>query len=200
MPSIFRWFGDKVKAEIGRQIDGRMNATGAAVVEEARRLAPVGTGQLRDSIGYTYRQSDKTLQIHADAPHAFYVEFGTRFMRARPYLRPALLKAGRAFAGKTELQFAEVQSPGTTPMPKANAAAVAHNTASHRNYERRFGKKAPKVVFYGQKSRSLTGYKPAYESRFSGGHHPPGMAGARTMSHRPRPRHPHTSAAATVND
>lgn len=58
------------------------------VREYARSLAPVRTGYLRSSI-YAKVQ-EWTAEIGAEAPYAIYVEFGTRYMQAQPYLRPAL--------------------------------------------------------------------------------------------------------------
>lgn len=99
------WFGDRVKQQLKRKVDERMMLAGHAIVDEARRLVPVRGGQLRDSIGFTYRQSDRVLQVHADAPYAVFIEFGTRFMRAQPFLRPAINAADRAFGSSHEMQF-----------------------------------------------------------------------------------------------
>jgi hypothetical protein len=79
------------KKQLDSRIDAMMTQMGQAGVEEARRLVPVLSGQLRDSIGYVYRQSDKTLQLYADMPYALAIEFGSRTHRAQPFLRPALL-------------------------------------------------------------------------------------------------------------
>src|SRR5258708_763976 len=120
MASFFTWAGDKVKSTIADMIDGRMDNAGKRIVARAKQLVPVRTGQMRDSIGYIYRQSDKKLILHADHPAAFFVEFGTRLMRARPFLRPALIQEGPTIFGpkETELQFAEINTPGTMPMPR----------------------------------------------------------------------------------
>lgn len=60
-------------------------------VGEAIRLAPVDTGELRQSI--RGRQINRyTWRVTAHAPHALYVELGTQNGRAQPYLRPALRK------------------------------------------------------------------------------------------------------------
>lgn len=58
------------------------------VREYARSLAPVRTGYLRSSI-YA-RVQGWIAEIGAEAPYAIYVEFGTRYMQAQPYLYPAL--------------------------------------------------------------------------------------------------------------
>lgn len=62
------------------------------VERTAKRLAPVDTGRLRSSIGHTLvRDSEGLLAlVGSRVAYAGYVEYGTRKMRARPYLRPAL--------------------------------------------------------------------------------------------------------------
>ena len=54
----------------------------------ARQLVPVRTGHLRSTI-YT-KIRDWVAEIGAEAAYALFVELGTRYMRARPYLYPAI--------------------------------------------------------------------------------------------------------------
>lgn len=154
------------KKELDGRVTGMLERMGSAVAEEARRLAPVRTGQLRDSIGYTIRQSDKTVQIHADVRWAYFVEFGTRSMAARPFLRPALL-AARNWQNRgvnTELQFPAIQqSARPMPYPRANPAAISANDKINAGLGKRFKglgslvHKRPSVVFHGRTGRSQTG-------------------------------------------
>jgi HK97 gp10 family phage protein len=61
----------------------------------ARALAAVDTGRLRSSIQAT-KGSDGNgpfVDIGTNVEYAIYVEFGTRYMVAQPYLRPALAMA-----------------------------------------------------------------------------------------------------------
>lgn len=60
----------------------------ADVKAEAQRLVPVRTGYLRSTIYAEVR--DWVVMIGAEATYALFVEFGTRHMRAQPYLWPAL--------------------------------------------------------------------------------------------------------------
>ena len=62
------------------------------VERAAKRLAPVDTGRLRSSIGHTLRRDAGGLlaTVGTSVEYASYVEFGTRYMRAQPFLRPAL--------------------------------------------------------------------------------------------------------------
>lgn len=93
--------------ELGNKTSGRLgqNSTraGARVVaKEAKARVPVRTGNLRDSIvvrgdenlrraGGSVRQAF----VVAKAPHAHLVELGTKHSRKRPFLEPALEKAGQ---------------------------------------------------------------------------------------------------------
>lgn len=76
------------------------------IVDMARRLCPVEHGTLRDSIGWTWgdppkgtrlvaqsrEDSDLRISVYCgggDAFHAWFVEFGTRYMSAQPFFFPA---------------------------------------------------------------------------------------------------------------
>ena len=69
-------------------------SAGAAVVErDAKIRCPVDTGALRRSL--REMKQNKTpgrieSQVGTDIEYAPHVEFGTRYQRAQPYLRPAL--------------------------------------------------------------------------------------------------------------
>jgi hypothetical protein len=64
----------------------------------AKRLCPVDTGRLRASIAWRIERDAIGLhaKVGSNVAYAAYVEFGTRRMAARPYLRPALMAAGRS--------------------------------------------------------------------------------------------------------
>lgn len=54
----------------------------------AKKLCPVDTGRLRNSI--THQQMDEhTEVVGTNVEYAPYVELGTHRMKAKPYLRPA---------------------------------------------------------------------------------------------------------------
>ncbi len=63
----------------------------------ARRLCPVDTGRLRASIGWRLEHDGRGLvaYVGTNVKYAAYVEFGTRYTRAQPFLRPALEEATR---------------------------------------------------------------------------------------------------------
>jgi HK97 gp10 family phage protein len=61
------------------------------VKASAMKQVPVRTGHLRSSI--IAKVGEWTADVGADATYAACVEFGTRFMRARPFLFPAVQEA-----------------------------------------------------------------------------------------------------------
>lgn len=67
------------------------------VTTAAKRLCPVDTGRLRDSIVYGLVEEGAGLYalVGSDVEYAIYQELGTSRMAAHPYLRPALAAAGR---------------------------------------------------------------------------------------------------------
>lgn len=62
---------------------------GAEMQEKAQRNAPVDTGTLKRSIGLEITDGDMSAEVEPTAEYAPYVELGTRFMEAQPYLKPA---------------------------------------------------------------------------------------------------------------
>lgn len=59
------------------------------IVEEAKAIAPVDTGALRDSIQKTKEEQFKYI-IHDDVEYGIHQELGSYKMRAQPFLRPSL--------------------------------------------------------------------------------------------------------------
>lgn len=55
----------------------------------AQSLCPVDTGNLKRSINIEMRDSGMTGVVFATAHYSEYVEKGTRFMKAQPYMQPA---------------------------------------------------------------------------------------------------------------
>lgn len=66
-----------------------MLRTAIRVENAAKAKCPVDTGRLRASIGVA-QQGDNSVIVQATADYAIYVHDGTRYMRARPFLRDAL--------------------------------------------------------------------------------------------------------------
>ena len=71
-----------------RQVHEQLERWAVEVREHAKGLAPVRTGYLRSSI-YAKIQG-WVAEIGSEAAYAMFVEFGTRYMQARPHLYPAI--------------------------------------------------------------------------------------------------------------
>lgn len=79
------------------EVGSRLQRSGVRVQNRAKQLCPVDTGRLRSSITMTNTQQTSasvlSVRVGSAVNYARYVELGTRRMRARPYLRPALSQA-----------------------------------------------------------------------------------------------------------
>lgn len=67
-----------------------MNHVADEIAEEAKRLAPVLTGHLRDNISVI--RGRYGVEIYSAARYSLFVEFGTSKMAAQPFLRVAYHK------------------------------------------------------------------------------------------------------------
>nr|DAM76358.1 MAG TPA: putative tail component [Caudoviricetes sp.] len=77
-----------------------VKGNGAQLQTKAQKNAPVGTpqstgipgyvgGKLKQSIGLEITGGGMTAEVEPSAEYAAYVEYGTRYMDAQPYLKPA---------------------------------------------------------------------------------------------------------------
>lgn len=78
---------DAAPARVRRDIEGALAQAADDLVARARALAPVETGELRNSI--KAGGSGMEVTVSATAPPAVYVEHGTRNMQPRPFMGPA---------------------------------------------------------------------------------------------------------------
>ena len=74
-------------ANIPNAIASSLDKAGQQMQMFAQAIVPVRTGHLRSTIAYS--ASEDELILSASASYAGYMEFGTRRMTPRPYLRPA---------------------------------------------------------------------------------------------------------------
>lgn len=74
------------------EVSRYMLRQGVLVANAAKTLCPVDTGRLRASIGVSqqFTPAGAVTTVGSNVEYSLYVELGTRRMRARPYLRPAL--------------------------------------------------------------------------------------------------------------
>ena len=71
-----------------REVHSFLVSWAADVKAQAVKNAPMVTGYLRSTI-YA-KVKDWVVDIGADATYALFVELGTKYMRAQPYLYPAI--------------------------------------------------------------------------------------------------------------
>jgi len=69
----------------------------AELTQGAQRKAPVDTGNLRRSITMDLSDGGLTGKVKPTADYAPYLEYGTRFQSARPFMRPAFNKQKAQF-------------------------------------------------------------------------------------------------------
>lgn len=70
---------------------------GSEMQKKAQRNAPVNTGTLKRSIGIDISDGGMTATVEPTAEYAPYVELGTRFMEAQPFLKPAFEEQKKQF-------------------------------------------------------------------------------------------------------
>lgn len=70
---------------------------GAEMQAKAQQNAPVDTGTLKRSIGLEIADGGMSAEVEPMAEYAPYVELGTRFMEAQPYLKPAFEEQSKEF-------------------------------------------------------------------------------------------------------
>lgn len=111
----FRALPDELRKEIG----DAMEKGAEEIVKMARRLVPKDTGELANSIGWTWGEppagsitiaqskprpgDDQRITIYAGndkAIHARWLEFGTVKMRAQPYFYPSYRALRRRVTGR----------------------------------------------------------------------------------------------------
>lgn len=66
-----------------------VKANGARLQKETMKITPIDTGALMRSISLKITEGGLTALVAPGMHYAAYVEFGTRFMAAQPYVRPA---------------------------------------------------------------------------------------------------------------
>jgi len=79
---------EKFDSSMQRHVHRQLANWAADVKASAKLLVPVRTGHLRSSI-YA-KIYEWVAEIGAEATYALFVELGTRYMAARPYLYPAV--------------------------------------------------------------------------------------------------------------
>ena len=97
--------GQQVLDGISQRIDQQAMALGQQVVSIAERYAPKRTGRLATSISFTYSSTTHEISFIVGAPYGVFVEYGTRYSMAHPFLRPALNTVGSIYGFETSMNF-----------------------------------------------------------------------------------------------
>lgn len=81
-----------IMAKFPAQVDAEIQYAGIVCQKYAKQLCPVDTGRLRSSIQYV---NDGLMRctVGTDTYYAIFLEFGTRKMSPRAFLRPGFEKA-----------------------------------------------------------------------------------------------------------
>lgn len=79
---------DKILQEFDRKKAIALRMIGGQVETAAKKLTPVDTGRLRNSI--THQEDDDYTYVGTDVEYSIFVERGTRKQKAQPFLAPAV--------------------------------------------------------------------------------------------------------------
>lgn len=86
---------ERIPKEMDGDVEAVLEANAAEIVADAKRMAPVDTGKLRQSQGFE-KTGDKTYVVRSNAtglaPYDVFVEYGTRFQQAKAFFFPAVFK------------------------------------------------------------------------------------------------------------
>lgn len=80
--------------KMAKAIGEAFQKLGPELLSTMQSATPVDTGELRGSESQS--AGSKELRLTAGAEHGKYVEFGTRFMAAQPFMRPTVEGAAGA--------------------------------------------------------------------------------------------------------
>jgi len=70
---------------------------GSEMQTTAKEVCPVDTGDLKGSISLELTNNGFSAEVEPHQDYAAYVEYGTRYMSAQPYMRPAFIQQSARF-------------------------------------------------------------------------------------------------------
>lgn len=82
---------------IGSALAAGLEEVGLVAEGYAKRLCPVDTGRLRNSITHALGAGGLTVYIGTNVEYGPYIELGTSKREARPFLRPAAQEHGSQY-------------------------------------------------------------------------------------------------------
>lgn len=78
---------EDILSDVDKNVSDEINKTAYNIEKDAKRTCPVDTGYLRRSI--TTSPGNLEAEVGTDVEYAPFVEFGTRYQSAQPYLMPS---------------------------------------------------------------------------------------------------------------
>lgn len=98
---------DKLQSALNERADLSMvrdtiKLNGSELQRGAQRVVPVDTGDLKRSINLSIKYQGLEARVKPSMHYAAYVEFGTRYMAAQPYMRPSFYDQSSKF--KSDMQ------------------------------------------------------------------------------------------------
>lgn len=88
----WKWMDDKFFRKLDPLLENALEMSTRELADDTRARAPVKSGKLRNSIETEMDETDrheKFGRVIARAPYALFVEYGTRYRSAKPFMRPA---------------------------------------------------------------------------------------------------------------
>lgn len=83
---------DKVEKELHKSLLVALEKCGLLAEGYAKKLCPVDTGRLRNSIAHAVADKEQATYIGSNVTYAPNVELGTVHQKAQPYLHPAVAR------------------------------------------------------------------------------------------------------------
>ena len=85
---------EKLEAKLTKNMDlsavkSAVKKNGSAMQKNAQKEAPIDSGHLHDVIFLEITDGGMTAEVESTAEYAAYQEYGTRFMKGKPHIRPA---------------------------------------------------------------------------------------------------------------
>ena len=95
--TVLEWYGDDIMQALESERKRALTESGIEVLGRATQLAPVDTGNLKNSLTYDLHHKENVFDVQSDSievgtgvHYAIHQEYGTKRMGAQPFLRPAL--------------------------------------------------------------------------------------------------------------
>lgn len=75
-----------------RDVQNAVRVNTTEMHKKASRKVPVDTGNLRRSLAISFEEGGLTGKVSTDVEYGMYVELGTRFQTAQPFMSPSMFE------------------------------------------------------------------------------------------------------------